>query len=81
MKLVNPVGRNVTKVDASASLVGNDIVPYGCLCTNLIPNNPTNSTIAFNAAGGCSACACVCEAGNPAGSNANYNIGANKGRQ
>ena len=53
MKIVNPVGRTVTKLDTGANLDG--IQPMGCTCST----GRSNATVMVNCAG----CACECDHG------------------
>lgn len=55
MKLVNPIGRTVSKLETGADLGG--IMPRGCICSS------GQAATGADLSGSCYICACECEHG------------------
>lgn len=55
MKLVNPIGRTVSKLETGAALDG--IMPLGCICST------GQASTGSDYSGSCYICACQCDSG------------------
>lgn len=53
MKLINPIGRDLIKLETGASF--NEVIPFGCICSS----GQASLAEAYN----CASCACQCDHG------------------